>query len=379
MENLVEHKEPVNVLFTGYAPVHFVCFRPLYQRLAASPDFNVFVSGGLRSKAETGYHYDGPGLFDPFNVPKESVLTIDEIAHRDFDILFAANTKLIKPRNVETCIQIFHGISFRNRAIRLENMTCDYYFLVGPYMHRKFKEMDLLSENDPRALDIGFLKTDPLVNGQLNRNDLLNQYGFDGSRPVILYAPTGEKHNSLETMGEDVIRRLSESNQFDLLIKLHDHPKNKTIDWFAQLAPLENQHTKVIRDFDVIPPLYLADLLITDASSVSSEYALVDRPMVFLHVPKLIARMMERKASMLDMDTWGRQSGTVVKLPDNIVDLVNHSLANPKQQADVRQEMAKDLFYNPGAATDTAMAWLTDRFSHHGDQPISSSKASSAQ
>ncbi|MCH8149487.1 MAG: CDP-glycerol glycerophosphotransferase family protein [Planctomycetes bacterium] len=373
------HSDSTTVLFTGYAPVHFVCFQPIYQRLIQRPEFNVFLSGGLRTKTDSGYLYDERGLYDSFGVPEESLLSVDEIRKRDFDVLFAANTKFISPKTAKTRVQMFHGISFRNRAIRAANMNCDYYFLVGPYMHRKFVEAELLAQDDPRALKIGFPKTDRLVNGDLNREDQLGRYGLDGSRPVIVYAPTGEKHNSLETMGEEVIRRLRESNRFDLLIKLHDHPKNKAIDWCSRLETMENEHTKVVRGFDVVPLLYLADLLITDASSVSSEYSLLDRPIVFLDVPKLIARMMERKASMLDMDTWGRHAGVVVRKADTIVDIVESRLADSAHQSDVRRSMAKDLFYNPGSATDVAIAWMSERFAGCPSETVLASKTGGHQ
>ena len=130
------HSDSTTVLFTGYAPVHFVCFQPIYQRLIERPEFKVFVSGGLRTKTDSGYLYDERGLYRSFGVPEESLLSVEEIRKRDFDVLFAANTKFILPKTAKTRVQMFHGISFRNRAIRAENMNCDYYFLVGPYMHR---------------------------------------------------------------------------------------------------------------------------------------------------------------------------------------------------------------------------------------------------
>ena len=137
---------------------------------------------------------------------------------------------------------------------------------------------------------------------------------------------------------------------------------------------MTDEHTKVVRGFDVVPLLYLADLLITDASSVSSEYTLLDRPMVFLDVPKLIARTMERKASMLDMDTWGRHAGVVVGKADSIVDIVESSLADSAHKSDVRRTMAKGLFYNPGSATDAAIAWMSERFTGSPSQTVSASK-----
>jgi len=352
----------MQVLFTGYAPVHVVCFLPLYRHLARTSGVHVWFAGGLRTETEAGVQHDARALFAPLGIPSERILTVEEIRARDFDLLFAANSKLIDPRSVGKRVQIFHGISFRNRAVRGKNMGCDYYFVVGPYMLRKFREAGLFAEDDPRALPIGFMKTDRLVNGELDRRTLLEHYGFDGSRPVVLYAPTGLEHNSLETMGVEVIERLRASRAFDLLVKLHDHPKDTSVDWRARLAPLEDEHTRVVREFDVIPPLFLADLLITDASSVASEYALLDRPMVFLDVPELIAGAVAKDGSMADLDCWGRRAGTLVSQPADAVRALEDSLAHPERHAEIRRAMARDLFFHPGRATESAVGWTRERF-----------------
>ena len=234
----------------------------------------------------------------------------------------------------------------------------DHYFVVGPYMRRRFAEAGLMADDDGRAVMIGFMKTDALLNGSLDRSRLLQQAGFAGDRPVILYAPTGAKRNSLETMGEEVIARLVEDDRFDLLVKPHDHPKNRGTDWFQRLSRFEGAHCKLVRDLDVVPLLYLADLLISDASSVSNEYALLDRPMVFLDVPKLLARARKRAGSMLDLDTWGRKGGVIVEDPEQVVDAVDEGLQRPKSRSDVRRQTRDNLFYNPGCATAAAMSWL---------------------
>src|SRR6185503_11496370 len=183
--------------------------------------------------------------------------------------------------------------------------ACDHYFLIGNYMRRKFAEAGLMHEDDSRGISIGFPKTDPLINGEMNRAEILQHFRLDGTRPVIGYAPTGQKYNSLETMGEEVIQTLKATGQFDILIKPHDHPK-RDIDWFTRLAPLEDDHTRVVRDADVMPLLYASDLLITDASSVANEYALLDRPIVYLDVPELLTAA-GREGSALDLATWGRK------------------------------------------------------------------------
>jgi hypothetical protein len=355
---------PVAVLFTGYAPVHFLCFRPLYQRLTELPGVEVFVSGGLRTTTEHGFIYDGAGMYAPFGIPDERILSVDAIQERPFDVLFSANKRIITPpANIGTRIQIFHGVSFRNRGVRPENLAYTTFFLIGPYMRRKFIDTGLVAEDDPRLVAVGFPKTDALLTGGLDRQTLLARYGCDGTRPVLLYAPTGQAHNSLETMGKDVIRRLSATGKYELLIKPHDHPTNTGLDWFDELAPLEGQHTRVVRELDVIPLLFLADLLITDASSVANEYTLLNRPIVYLDVPELIQAAKDVGA-FVDLETWGRRGGLVVERPDEVEPAIASSLAEPDRRSAVRSAIAQDLFYNSGGATEAAICWFADRFLH---------------
>ncbi len=353
---------PIRVLFTGYAPVHFVCFMPFYRHLRGMSGVEVSLSGGLRTKSESGLQHDEAALYAPFGVDPRAIIPTDDLADQSFDLLFAANTKMISPGEVGARVQIFHGISFRNKAVRRENMNADYYFIVGPYMERRFVESGLMAADDSRRLPIGFMKTDRLLNRTLDRARLLSRYGFDGSRPVLLYAPTGQKYNSLETMGESVIKRIAASGKYDLIIKPHDHPKNTKINWFEKLESLCGAHVQITRELDVIPLLFLADLLITDASSVSSEYSLLDRPILFLDVPKLLERAQSGSGSQLDLDSWGRRVGMIAATSDEVVPMIDESLANPGQFASQRQAMAADLFYNPGSATEAAVDWFKTAF-----------------
>ncbi len=344
------------LLFTGYSRTHFACFQPLYQRLRERAGVDVFLSGGLRAGENDVITYDATGMYQPFDVPAEAILTVEEISELDVDVLFCANTKAIRPRSQALSVQIFHGVSFRNRAVRGENGGYDRFLMIGPYMHRRFVTADVLEADDPRALQVGFPKTDRLLDGSLERSAVLAEHGLSGERPVVLYAPTGAVANSLETIGEDLLIRLAAEDRYDVLIKPHDHPKNQ-IDWFTRLAPLENAHMRVVRDADVIPLLLIADLLITDASSVANEYTLLDRPIVFLDVPELLAAASAEDAR-IDLETWGRKGGEVAPTVERAVAAVDQAIADPSRHSEVRQAIASDLFYNHGRATDAALELL---------------------
>jgi len=351
---------PKRILFAGYAPVHFVCFQPLYQRLRRMNGVEVFVSGGREGAGEGEGPLTAARLYAPFRLPPKRILELDEMRQQSFDLVFCAHVSGYFPKEDEERIQLFHGVSFRNMAVRRDVLVYDRLFLVGPYMRRLFTDQQLLRDRDPRLVNIGFPKLDRLVDGTLDRKALRRRLGLSGNRPVLLYAPTGQRDNSLEHTGEAVLERLKATRKYDILIKLHDHPRDRTTNWPARLKPLLDRHTKLVTDYDVVPYLFLADLLITDASSVSNEFSLLNRPIVYLDVPQLLSAM-ERKGAALDLGTWGRKGGVTTRWPDESVEAVAWSLAHPGRDAAVRRAMARDLFYRPGGATDAAVAWIRRR------------------
>lgn len=353
-------KAPRRVLFAGYAPVHFVCFQPLYERLRRVRGVEIVLSGGRGALEDGTGKLTAKQLYAPFRVPPGQIVELDRMRKQTFDLVFCAHVSGYFPKDEQERIQLFHGVSFRNMAVRRDVLVYDRLFLTGPYMRRLFTDRQMLRDRDPRLVNIGFPKLDKLLDGTLDRAAILKRVGFSGRRPVILYAPTGQKDNSLEHTGEAVLERLRATGKYDILIKLHDHPRDRGIDWPTRLKPLLDEHTRLASGLDVVPYMFVADLLLTDASSVSNEYALLDRPMVFLDVPQLLAAM-TRKGVALDLDTWGRKGGITARWPDEAVEAIQWSLAHPRHASKLRRAMARDLFYNPGHATEAAMDWVLQR------------------
>lgn len=345
------------ILFTGYAPVHFVCFKPLFDVLLSEPGMEVLVSGGIRSADSDGARqHDTAALYDPFGLPPSTVVDVADVGDLDVDILFCSNTKPIKPRSYGMSVEMFHGLSFRNRAVRSERDTYDRYFILGPYQHRRLLQRNVLHAGDARGVRVGFPKTDRLLDGSLDRRQTLSDLGLSGDRPVVMYAPTGARSNSLETFGEELVARMSVSTECDFLVKPHDHPK-AAIDWFARLAPLENDHLRLLRAADAMPALHASDLLVSDASSIANEYLLLDRPLVFLDVPELLAAAADED-DRLDLDTWGRKGGLVAGDVTAAERAIAEGLAAPTALSSMRRAIAADLFYHPGEATGAALDWL---------------------
>ena len=340
------------IMFSGYAPVHFLSFLPVLRRLEATPGIEVWLSGGYRHKdADGNVRFESAGFYDRFDVDRQRVLSVEQTRHEDFDVVVCAHlSDALFPRSTRRTVQIFHGVSFKNYAVRGKALRFDYLCLPGVYHAARYRELGLVRPGGAQIFVTGFAKVDRLVAGGLQRRHLLQDLVLDPAKPTLLYAPTGDRANSLEIMGEQVIEALAAHGGWNLLIKPHDHPKEK-IDWFARLARFESASVRLVRDLDIVPYLHAADLLLSDASSTITEFTLLDRPIVLLDVPKLLERVVERGGA-LDVENYGHRLGPVVADAAAVPSVVEAALRDSSAYAAVRRRVAREVFHRPGSATE---------------------------
>lgn len=338
------------ILFAGYAPVHFLCFLPIYRQLVGDPRVEVFLSGGFKENDENGTRYSLRGFYEPFAVEPSRVIPIEQARGEDFDVLVCSHlSDDFFPRTVGRTVQLFHGVSFKNLAVRDKALRYDILCLPGRYHAEMYQKNGLVRANGSLCLITGFPKCDPLANREMDRHALLSEMRMNPALPTILFAPTGEKHNALETAGEALIRCIAAVKNWNLLIKPHDHPKNQ-IDWFGRLEEFESDQVRTVKGRDVIPYLNAADVLMTDASSVAVEYTLLNRPILFIDVPKLFKKV-QKRAPAMDLETYGRKIGRIVKTPEEITKAIQDALRSADAEDAIRRAMAEHVFHRPGSAT----------------------------
>jgi CDP-glycerol glycerophosphotransferase len=257
-------------------------------------------------------------------------------------------------------VQIFHGCSFKNVAIHEKALQWDHLFTIGPYMRRQFVAAGLCAADDPRLHLVGMPKLDRLARadpGGAGRRQVLEAHDLDPERPCLLYAPTCHEHeSSLGSFGPDLVGALLAAGEHSLLIKLHDHSLDRRYnerDWGAWLETVtRHPAAAAFRGRDVTRALQAADLLVSDASSVAYEYAVRDRPIVFLETDVQRERM--------DLATFGRSIGHVARDVGGALAAIAGALANPGELADRRQALVRELFHEPGYATDHAVTALQE-------------------
>lgn len=175
-------------------------------------------------------------------------------------------------------VQIFHGLAGEKKGHFRIRKYFDLYLTQGPYFTTKFKEL-ALKHKDFDVIETGWPKLDQLFKQKefynKEKQELLNKYNV---KNIILYAPTFSPSltSSIELKNE-IIKLANKENL--ILIKFHDLMDTKIIDEYKSISN-SSSNIVIVKDNNIIKYLILADLMISDTSSVVYEFLLLNKPVV---------------------------------------------------------------------------------------------------
>jgi hypothetical protein len=259
-------------------------------------------------------------------------------------------------------VQMFHGVAGKWGHIydrpAASMRQWDRLFFINRRRLENFISSGAIAADSPAIRLVGMPKADCLVDGTLRRDEVLANQGIDPSSRTVLYAPTWTRFSSLNAMGEEVVSRLVDAG-YMVLVKLHDnsldmaHENSGGVDWAARLEPiLRRGGGRLVRDGNAAPWLVASDVLITDHSSIGFEYLLLDRPLVRIEMPELIAGA-HVPAEYVELMA---RAAVSVRDAAGVLGAVDAAFRNPARGSEARRTVAEELFFDPGHATERAVA-----------------------
>jgi hypothetical protein len=342
------------ILVDGRTPVNYTMFAPIHRALERDSRIaTYFIASEEPSRAPEIFRQAGPRARITGPV-RAALMKFHAYVASDF---------MWTPQPRGTCrIQMFHGVGGKYGFDAPTESMRPWHrlFFVNRRRLRNFVAAGAIDAGSPSIRLIGMPKVDCLVDGSLSREALLTGLGLPASRPTVLYAPTWSPASSLNALGVELIRRLGRL-PVNVIVKLHDRSRDPRpfysggVDWPARLAPLMKPARVVLaQDADICPYLAAADVMITDHSSSAFEYLLLDRPLVRIHVPELIAR------ANIHADYVSLLSSAADSVEDagGAIAAVERALNDPAVQSGDRRAVAAELFHQPGTATHRAVAAL---------------------
>jgi hypothetical protein len=211
------------------------------------------------------------------------------------------------------------------------------------------------------AVLVGYPKVDALVNGRYDAAAIHGRLQLEMHRCTAIYAPTWSPASSLHVAGEAIVESLLASG-FNVIVKLHDRSLDSSepkfsggIDWRERFARIHVPGRIAFVEWaDSSPLLAASDVMVTDHSSIGFEFCLLDRPLVVFDAPDLarVARINPEKIALL------RSAARVVRTAAETGRAALEEMEHPEHLADARRAVARDMFYEPGTATERALAMV---------------------
>ena len=346
---------PRRVLFEAASPLSMAVFQPIYNRMRDDERIQFWFTA-------TDESWDARGIFEGAGIT-DRVVSRADVRWTKFDAYI--NTDFWNmtwlPRRTRR-LHLFHGVAGKydlDSPTKIAPVVATFDRLMFANLDRLWRYADagLVDPESRRAALVGYPKIDCLVDGSLDRTMIMSAMGLDVRTPTVLYAPTWSPHSSLNDMGEQIITSLAQLG-LNVIVKLHDRSLDSTargsggVDWRARLTDLcRKWGVHLAEGSDACPYLYVADVLVTDHSSVGFEFMLLDRPLVVMNAPELLrhGRVNPQKAALL------RSAAQVIDRADALPETVSHALADPTALSAVRRRIGNELFYRPGTATTRAV------------------------
>ncbi len=344
------------VLFEAASPMSFTIFRPVYERLKNDPRIDLWFTS-------CGAVWEPADIFGTHGITENVVsrttaawLKVDAYVNADFWDMTWLNWRTRR-------VHLFHGVAGKYRLDAPVDLAptiaaFDCLMFVNADRRMRYVEAGLVPHDDARAPIVGYPKVDCLVDGSLDRADIASRLALDASVPTVIYAPTWSPHSSLNTMGVEIVERLA-AEGVQVIVKLHDRSYDRRergaggIDWARQLSKYDDHPlVRVATDSDGAPYMFVSDAMISDHSSIAFEFMLLDRPIVVVDRPLLI----QQAGISPDKVRRLRAASDVVVDPRQAAAAIVASLRRPDGRSLERRHTARDLFYEPGTATDRALA-----------------------
>ena len=180
-------------------------------------------------------------------------------------------------RGVKT--QVFHGLAGEKKGhFRIRNYF-DLYLTQGPYFTRWFSKA-AAKHKDFSVVETGWPKLD-VYGKELHKydSDKLFLLKKSKAKKIILYAPTFSPSLTSAPHLLTQIEELAKSKEYLVLIKFHDLMAEDMIDSYKKLS-MSFENVLFIEERNIIKYLLIADLMISDTSSVVYEFLLLDKPVI---------------------------------------------------------------------------------------------------
>ncbi len=262
-------------------------------------------------------------------------------------------------------IYIPHGMDSLNMTMREKSMNAfDTIFATDKYqrdeMEKTIKYYDLKNR---KIVDWGYSLLD----------EMIKDYSKNKKKKkdkTVLIAPSWQKDNIVDLCLDELLEKLK-GHDYKVIVRPHPQQVRHCKERFDSLKKQyeKDKSVEIQTDFSSNDTVFNADLMITDWSGITYEYAYTTKkPVLFIDTPMKIMNPMYEKINDNPINVWSRNVvGESVK-PDNLKNvekLVDKMLKDSSKYSKKIEKLVNDSVYNLGNSSEVGAEYIIESLQKH--------------
>jgi YidC/Oxa1 family membrane protein insertase len=268
-------------------------------------------------------------------------------------------------------IYVFHAPTSSSLIYREKAFDFfDTIFCVGPHQVTELRHREEAAGLRRRTLvKVGYGQYDQLYEAYGSMSGVLDD-GSPHSKPRILIAPSWQKDNIFESCIDEILAALI-GHDYEIVARPHPQftrlfPERMEalVNYYAEYAVTGEIIFEL--DFSANQSIFTSDLLITDWSAISYEFAYcASKPCVFINTPMKESNPNWARYSTEPIDITLRDkvgvSVDIGDIPDKLSDAVTRVLADDGAFEEQVYELLRQYVFYPGRSGEAGGKYIIDR------------------
>lgn len=253
-----------------------------------------------------------------------------------------------------------HGVGSNNMGMRKGCM--DYFdtiFCAGPHQVEEIVETEKRYDLPvKKTVKVGY----PLIDNMRTDYDKVKHEQHEKKK--ILIAPSWQKDNIIDSCLEQILDELKDKG-YNIIVRPHPQEVRLKREYMDVLKEkYESDNIEIQTDFSSNNPILEADLLITDWSGISWEYAFTTRhPILFINTPMKVMNPDYKEIPTVPLNILLRDKlGKNLDLDelDKVFKTADYLLNNMESYKKEIENLAEEYLYNLGTSAEAGAKYLIE-------------------
>ena len=251
-----------------------------------------------------------------------------------------------------------HGVGSNNMGMRKGCMDhFDTIFCAGPHQVEEVRETEKVYGLPPkRLIEVGYPLIDEIRESYQATAHTVNE------RKKILIAPSWQDKNIVDSCLEDILDVLK-NKDYEIIVRPHPQEVRLKKEHMEILKQKYSSDNVIIQtDFTSNNPVMEADLLITDWSGISWEYAFTtQRPILFIDTPMKVMNPEYQKIDTIPLNILLRDKlGKSLKLDqlDEVAETVDYLIGHTVDYSKQIDALTHEYIFNLGSSAEVGAKYI---------------------